>query len=147
MEKEFRKIVRKTLEENYPAGANLRSDAPWKQNPEYSKPKTPKTEEFSVESLNTTEETAILKNNNDGSQWVFYYGDISKEDLSPYAEIEKIQRGKGKNVEFEEGEWEVNGDVISKYVNDNLENLSMGSGQDDFEAGKQLVKIDESMKS
>lgn len=136
----------KTEASNYPPGTENDPNAPWNQNANYTKPKTPKNIQLVVVAYNR--EIAILKSK-DGGLFVFYYDNIDKDDFFEYAEVEKNYVGKDEDgySEFEYEDFDVDGDVIERYVNDNLASLSKGVGMNAFEEGVDLVKIDEPLKN
>lgn len=131
---------------NYPPGTENDPNAPWNQNANYTKPKTPKNIQLVVVAYNR--EIGILKSK-DGGLFVFYYDNIDKDDFFEYAEVEKNYVGKDEDgySEFEYEDFDVDGDVIERYVNDNLASLSKGVGMNAFEEGIDLVKIDEPLKN
>jgi hypothetical protein len=118
--------------ENYPLGAKDDPRAPYNQiDPRFSRPTKPKSEPLKVIGYNN--EIAILKGV-DGSHYVFYYTDISDKDLAD------------GDPDFEYGDFEIDGDVLQGYVNDNLKFLSKGEGVDAADSGVDLVKIDSALK-
>lgn len=132
---QLRDSIRKQLMkvvENYPAGAEHDSRAPWNEKePQYS---SPEGKEEPFKGLFKNNEITILKDLRDGSLWV-YYDNLSKNDYKPYASYEIMD-------DSENEDFTVNLDVISRYVNDNLSTLDIGYGLLDYENGKTLVKID-----
>lgn len=153
VEEELRNLIGsepelETEASNYAPGTEYDPNAPWNQgNANYTEPKTPKNIQLMVITYNR--EMAILKSK-DGNLYVFYYDHINKNDFSDYAEVEKTYVGKDEDgyPEYDyNDDFEVDGDVIERYVNDNLSNLSKGEGMDAFEKGVDLVKIDESLKN
>ena len=127
-----------------PAGVEYDSNAPWKDK-NVSSPIKAKKELFSVMAYNS--ESAILKGM-DGL-YFFFYEHINKDEFIPYAEIESTYVGKDGEgqPEFElSDDWDINGEVISNYVNNNLDELSKGEGVDAWEDAIDLVKIDEPLK-
>ena len=151
MMKQLRKIIRKelfNLYENYPVGAENDPKAPWNQlNSKITAIKKPKTDLFIV--IYFGKEITILKNTKDGSKWFFFNDSVQKEDYFPYsgAEGKSVFIGKDEegepNFETEYDSWNLNGQIVQDYVNDNLEILSKGEGINDYESGVDLVKIDE----
>ena len=127
-----------------PAGVEYDPNAPWKDK-NVSSPIKAKKELFSVMAYNS--ESAILKGM-DGL-YFFFYEHINKDEFIPYAEIESTYVGKDGEgqPEFElSDDWDINGEVISNYVNNNLDELSKGEGVDAWEDAIDLVKIDEPLK-
>jgi len=150
MEK-IRKIVRKQLFrllENYPMGTVNDPSAPWNQgDTKYVDVKTPEKETF--EPIYFNNEITILKNKEDGSNWFYYNDSAKKEDYFPYSGAEDLSQFIGNNEDgqpsFDEeyGDWDLDGQIVSNYVNDNLINIEKGEGVDAYEGGIDLVKIDE----
>ena len=105
---------------DYPTGADMDPRAPWRgKDPVLPFEKRSSVPKFQVVAFNG--EIAILKNKK-GELFVFYYYDLDRDDLDSYDYL------------------------ISNYVNDNINNLKMGVGLDDYENGVDLVKIDEPLK-
>jgi hypothetical protein len=105
---------------DYPTGADMDPRAPWRgEDPVLPFEKRSSTSKFQVVAFNG--EIAILKNQK-GELFVFYYYDLDRDDLD--------------SDDY----------LISNYVNDNINNLKMGVGLDDYENGVDLVKIDEPLK-
>ncbi len=109
---------------NYPAGTENNPNSPWnQQGPELDKPSTaPRM--FSPIAMG--KEIAILKA--PSGMYAFDYVDIDRN-------------------EFPNTEYELDIDDIADYVNANLAKISKGDGIDGFNAGAQLVKIDEVLKN
>jgi hypothetical protein len=132
---------------NYPAGTENDPNAPWNQNAEYTDPIIPKNIQLKVVAYNR--EIAILKAGN-GDLYVFYYDHMGKDEFFDYAEVEKTYVGKDEDgyPEYDyNDDFDIDGDVLERYVNDNLSKLSKGVGMDAFEEGVDLVKIDEPLKN
>ena len=131
---------------NYPAGTENDPNSPWNQDVEYKEPITPKNIQLIAIAYNS--EIAILKSKN-GVLYVFNYDFIDKDKFFDYAEVEKKYVGKDEDgyPEYEYGDFEIDRDVLERYINANLNSLSKGNGVDSFEAGDELVKIDEPLKN
>jgi hypothetical protein len=130
LRKQIRQRIFK-LFENYPAGAEFRSDAPWNEKePNYTEPEG---KEEPYVGIFYNKEICILRNVTDNSLWVFYDGAMMNKDNAyrPYAYRDS-----------ETGEYELTPDVVARYVNDNLNILKTGSGLNDWEDGVDVVKID-----
>jgi hypothetical protein len=120
-----------------PAGVEYDSNAPWRDK-NFSSPIKAKKELFSVIAYNS--EAALLQGV-DGL-YFFFYEHINKDEFIPYAEIESTYVGKDGEgqPEFElSDDWDINGEVISNYVNNNLDELSKGEGVDAWEDAIDLV--------
>jgi len=131
---------------NYLAGTENDPNSPWNQDAEYKEPSTPKNIQLTVIAYNN--EIAILKSKN-GELYVFNYDFIDKDKFFDYAEVEKTYVGKDEDgyPEYEYGDFEIDKDVLERYINASLNSLSKGKGIDSFEAGDELVKIDEPLKN
>jgi hypothetical protein len=134
----------KPIEEDYPAGAEFDSSAPYNR----EDPKRVRGEKSSkkfVEIKYTNSEIAIFRDLNSGEMYIFYYGDIDTKLLEPYADRYGSLDPDG-DLEYDE-EVEIDDDTLENYVNDNFQNLTKGVGVEDFESGKtDLVLIDEGLK-
>lgn len=132
----------KKVFENYPMGAADDSRAPWNQSePDFSRAESPAESRYSVKSV--AGDLAIVTDGSDS--YVFDFGNLSDEDFFDYADVPREYIGKDEDgmPEFEYGEFEVDDYVIDNYINSNQEQLSVGSGVDDYESGNyDLVKID-----
>lgn len=147
----IRKIIRKQLFklfENYPAGTVNDPNAPWnKPDPKYIDAKKPATDTYMPIYFNN--EITILKNKVDGSKYVFYNETASDSDYFPYSGAEDLSVFTGNDEEgyptFDEeyGDWDLSGEIVADYVNDNLGHLKQGSGLSDYENGIDIVKIDQ----
>ena len=150
VEEELKKLIgdKQVMDEDgrLPAGAEYDHNAPWVDR-DVTKPIEPKEELYTVIAYNP--EAAILKGV-DGSLYYFFYDNIEKDELAPYAEIERTYVGKDEDgqPEFDlSDDWDIDGEVISNYVNDNIDMLSKGEGVDDWENAVNFVKIDEPLKN
>jgi hypothetical protein len=134
----------KPIEEDYPAGAEFDSSAPYnRQDPKRVRGERP-NEKF-VDIKFTNSEIAIFRDLNSGEMYIFYYGDIDTKMLEPYTDRYAIVDPDG-DLEYD-GEVEIDDDTLENYVNDNFQRLSKGVGVEDFESGKtDLVMIDEDLK-
>jgi hypothetical protein len=121
----------------YPSGAENDPSAPYNDNSEYTqRKKVPIT--YKVIYYNP--EIAILENN--GGLYYFYYENIDEKDFIDYSEVPYEHTRDG----YEYYDFDIDGEAIQGYVNDNIKHLSMGSGLDDFEQGVDFIKIDKEVK-
>lgn len=83
----------------------------------------------------------------DGKLYVFY---IDSADESEYEEIARdlgyseespVGRDEDGFMDVEYGEWDMNDDIISTYVNSNYNDLSFGVGLDDYENGTEMTEV------
>jgi hypothetical protein len=132
--------------DNYPAGAEFDSRAPYNQSePNYTKPIEPSQRNFELVGMGS--EIAILKGQ-DG-MYVFYHDHLGEDELSDYSEIEQYFIGKDEDgdPQFDYGDFEKTPEAVENYINDNVNSLSLGSGLDSYEEGVNLVKLDDELKN
>lgn len=136
------------FQENYPAGAADRSDAPWNDNRQYSTTIKPKTREYSVLAI-YPDQLAILQDAA-GKKYAFFFNALDKSDFAPYAEreIEHAEKDEDGDMSFDYSDnWEITDDVIEKYVNDNISSMSKGVGMEAWENGVDIVEIDDALRA
>jgi len=128
----FKKLIQ---ENNYPAGAEFRSDAPWNQkDDEYSEPEGLNSPFVGIY---TNPEMSILRDTRDNTLWYYYDGHINRNDLYQlYASVNQRTN-----------EFDIDSDVVARYVNTNLDKLTKGIGIEGQEEGFDLVKIDRALAS
>jgi hypothetical protein len=105
----------------------------------------PKISPFNI--LANTGESAIFEK--DGKLYYFYYYDINTDEFEEYAEREIVNvepDGEG-GYDEEFGDWEMDENTVSNYLNDNYSKLGIGRGFNDYEDGKEFVEIDEPLKN
>jgi len=151
----IRKIIRKQLFkllENYPAGTVNDPNAPWnKPEPKYVDIKKSEIDIFMPLYFNN--EITVLKNKQDGSKWVFYNDSVEKNDYFPYSGAEDLSVFTGNDEDgqptFDEeyGDWNLDGQIVADYLNDNLTHTEKGEGLEDYENGVGFVKINEPLAS
>jgi hypothetical protein len=152
----IRGIVKETVQkifdhwqllENYPAGAEHDSSAPWNEKErKYTQGAGSDKTGFTTIGF-YPHEIAILSDGT-GKKYAFYFNHLNSSDLEPYADKEIVHSEKGitGDIDQEYGDWEVDGYVIQNYVNDNLSALTKGIGKEAWENGVSLVEIDENLK-
>jgi len=135
-------------EDNYPAGTNDDLNAPWHEtDSNRTSPIKPKHIILHVVAYN--DEIALLKSN-DNTLYVFFYQNVNRSVLRDYASVERTYLGKdedGDPVYDDVDDIEIDDEVITNYVNDNLDTLSKGEGFNDYEQGVDIVKIDDELKN
>jgi len=135
-------------EDNYPAGAANDSNAPWNQtDSNRTSPMKPKHIILHVIAYNG--EIALLKSA-DGTLYVFFYQNVDKKVLKNYASVEMTHVGKDEdgNPDYDYGDdFDIDDQVFTNYVNDNLDKLSKGEGVNDYEQGIDIIKIDDGLKN
>jgi len=97
-------------------------------------------------------EILILKNPENASLWVFYYGNLSNSDFAEYADkdsIDTIYHGRDEDGfddwEYDMENYEPQEEEKLAYVNSNLQKLSTGKGIHDWEDGVDLVELNQSL--
>lgn len=131
-------------EDNYPAGAANDSNAPWNQKePTMSSPNQPQSIEFEVIFFDG-EHAFLVK---DGKKYVYHVDSAERDDYADYAEREgETDYDEDGPYMSYSGDFEIDGEVIERFINDNLGNLSFGKGLDDYEAGMDVVEIDRELR-
>jgi hypothetical protein len=113
---------------------------------EPTEPRTAKNPTLQI--IANTGELAIFKGP-DGTLYLFNYFDIDKKEFAEFASQTRTFTGTGPGGEKEydySDDFEVNSDVISHYVNENLGSLTKGVGMQGYESGAKLITIDEHLK-
>lgn len=131
---------------NVPVGANSNPKAPWRGGDDKSTPNKPK--EIKLEVVAYNREVAILKDPQ-GNLYTFYYDHINNNEFMQYAAVTRRFTGKDEEGQPEydyDEDFDIDADVISNYVNHNLDKLSKGEGLGAYESGIDIVKIDEPLK-
>lgn len=127
-------------EDNYPMGAKYDPRAPYNQ-PD-SKPNISVNEQPFNLIWSDDREFAIFKK--DGKLYLYNIEAVDDKEYEEYASRDVIDYEKDEDgdIDVTYGEWELNGDVISAYVNDNYSHLSFGKGYKSFDNGIDMVEID-----
>jgi len=144
----IRKLIRRIIEENYPAGAQFDSSAPWNQKePSYSSVSEPENKEFNTIAV-FPGELAILKDVN-GAKHAFYFNSLDRSDFEPYAQREIINTERGEDGPEHDysDDWDIDSFVIDNFVNDNASSMSRGIGVNGWENGLDIVAIDDELKN
>jgi hypothetical protein len=133
-------------EDNLPMGSDSHPDAPWNQRDTMYGDRINSTNNgFNL--LANTGESAIFEKG--GELYYFYYGNMNKDDFKEYANQPIIGAEKDEEgfPNYEYGEWEMNDEVISDFLNSNVDNLNVGFGYESYANGADFVKMDEPLKS
>lgn len=85
-----------------------------------------------------------------GELYAFYYDNIDRNDFEEYVDKEII----GSEPDDEGGyyneysdDWDVDDEVLTDYINDNISSLKVGEGVDAWESGDfQLVKVNDELR-
>ena len=131
----------------YPAGTANDPSAPWNQDDSDYRKGDRVEGDFKVVGYN--QEVAILSNKK-GQLFALYYYDIDNSELEQYADIGRTYIGNDEDgmPDFEySDEFDIDEDVISSYVNDNIKQMKIGKGLDDFESGVDLTLIDDELRN
>jgi len=140
--------IRKALNENYPAGAQYDSSAPWNQTDNTRKGNTASEISFEVIWYAGNAGFAIVKDKK-GRLYVYNTELEDNDDYAEYADREEAFNGYDEDgmPDVDLGDWELDGDVIENYINDNLKYIRVGKGLDDFESGDyEAAEIDDEIK-
>ena len=134
--------------ENYPMGAEHDSNAPWNQADNTRKGETADEISFKVIWYSHNAGFVIVKDKK-GRLYVFNTEMVDNDDYEPYADREEEVLGQDEDgmAEVELGDWELDGEVIENYINDNLGEVKVGKGLDDFESGNyHAAEIDDEIR-
>ncbi len=115
--------------------------------PQYSKGTHIKNPKLIV--LGYNGEFALVKGE-DGTMYAFYYDGVDKDEFVDYVDREVIDTypdGEGGyDVDYSD-DWDIDDEVLTDYINDNISGLKVGEGLDAWESGDfDLVKIDNELK-
>ena len=117
-------------------------ESPFQKEKEISKPAKPKNEKFHTVYMFNFSAIMVDEKN---EPYLFNYYNLNDKDFYPYGESEMDYIGKDEDgtpqFDYNYDNFDINGEVIENYVNDNLNSLSIGDGVDALEEGKDLVKI------
>lgn len=153
----IRAIIKETLNrifemsDNYPVGANDDSSAPWneKQRKVASGHSRDKDGMLFICIGFYPNEIAILSGP-EHKKFAFYFNALDSSDLENYVDREIVNTSKGwdeGDVDHEYSDnWNIDAEVIQNYVNANYASMSQGVGKTAWEAGVDLVEIDEALK-
>jgi hypothetical protein len=121
-------------------------------NQQYTKRSSVPTTDFETIAFN--KEIAIMKHKND--LWCFNYFYLTSEDEKGFgrvaSELGKVPMDSdGQDEEgfadYTYGEFDIDGEILSTYVDENLNTLSKGIGMQGWESDANLVKIDDVLKA
>lgn len=122
----------------YPAGADNDSRAPWNQD---NKATERRMVPINYELVYKNNEMAILKRGD--KLFFFYYAGIDKKEFEMFSQIPYDEYGPD---DYDYGDWEIDGEAIELYFNNNVKHLKIGSGISDYESGD-VVLIDNEVKN
>jgi len=121
-------------------------------NQQYTKRSAAPTSDFETIAFN--KEIAIMKHKND--LWCFNYYYLSSEDKDGFnsvaSDLGKVPMDSdGQDEEgfadYTYGEWDMDGEILSTYVDYNLNSLSKGIGIRGWESDANLIKIDDQLRN
>lgn len=99
--------------------------------------------------INHNGEFALVRGE-DGSLYAFEYAYKDKKIFEPYVDREAIDSepdGEGGASLTYSDDWDIDNEVLTNYINDNLSSFRIGQGIDDYYSGNfDLVKVDDALK-
>ena len=126
-------------EDNYPPGAANDQTAPYNQSLDIKSGNKVSNDDLKLKLYLT--DLCIFDMG--GKQYIYTVESGDNDEYAEYADREETVVGHNedgvKDVEY--GPWTMNGNIVTNYVNDNIEHLSKGVGVEDFERGVELVEI------
>jgi hypothetical protein len=130
-------IKRALKEDNYPAGAQNDSSAPWNQE-DADVRGGEKADEISFEVIWYGDNAgfAIIKDKK-GRLYAFNTEMVDNDDYEVYADREVVDSEEDEDgfAYNEYGEWDLDDEVIENYINDNMGEIKVGKGLDDWGSG------------
>jgi len=146
IQEEIRRVL---SEDNYPMGARYDSSAPWNQeDPSVRGGEKADKINFEVEWYSHNAGFAIIKDKK-GRLYAFNTEMVDDSDYEPYADREEIDMGQDEDgfADIEYGDWDLDGEVIENYINDNMGEIKVGKGLDAWESGDyHAAEIDDEIK-
>jgi len=139
----------KEYNSNLPAGAEYASNAPWREGENTKYAIEPSEYKMKILSFDNSNRHAIFKDKSSGVDYVFNVEIVDLDEFGPYADREEIFHGRDEDGDpiIEYGEWELDKDVVDKYVNDNIKYMNIGKGLSSWESGDfQLVELDSELE-
>lgn len=131
---------------NLPLGAEYMSNAPWRDGENTKSGTEPKEYKLKLLLFKESDDYALFKDKSSGLVYIFYTDIEDYDDYAEYADREEYFEGFDEDGDpiVDYGEWELDSEVVERYVNDNLENLKIGKGISDWESGDyDLVELDD----
>ncbi len=91
------------------------------------------------------QDIAIFENG--GKFYAYNVETADEREYADYADREQSYDGRDEDgmADIDYGDWDMSGEIVDAYVNDNLRHLSTGKGIDDWGDGVELVEIDREM--
>lgn len=133
---------------NLPAGAEYASNAPWREGENTKDAIEPSEYKMEILSFDSPHGHAFFKDKFSGVVYVFDVDSLNLNELGPYAPREEIFHGRDEDGDpiIEYGEWELDGDVVDKYVNDNIKYMNIGKGSDWGSEDYDLFELDSELE-
>ena len=130
-------------EDNYPAGVANDSNATQNQK---DLPSVKKQIQQIVVLEFYLDEIALFSK--DGKLYLYNVDTADKNEYEEYSSREETYLGRDEDgiPDVEYGEWEMDDEIVNRYVNDNLPHLSTGKGLADYENGVEFVEIDKELR-
>ena len=127
--------IEKMLKENggYPAGAANDPSAPYNQNQKMSKPSRAK--EQHVKLVWFDDEDALFTG--EGGKFILSIEKLDRQVFEPYVEREETDNYKDEEGDYYteySDDWEIDGNAVEQFTNDNYNDLTKGIGVDAFES-------------
>jgi len=133
-------------EDNLPAGAQFDTNAPYNKS-DNTRPGS-KSDVIKYSAVWYDTGIALLKDVS-GNLYVFDTDSVEMDEYEPYADREETFEGFDEEGDpiLEYGDWEMNGEVVENYVNDNLEYITIGKGISAYESGEyNMAMIDDELR-
>lgn len=141
----IQEIMSSQYASNLPAGAEYDKDAPYNQEePVVKKGYRPSQEKYMPVWYGYNAGIIIVKDAN-GKLYTFDYNVLDEKDVEEYANREVIGYDEDGWPEYSDIEFD--GDMLTAYVNDNLDKLTTGVGEEDYSDGVDIVLIDQDLKN
>jgi len=131
---------------NLPLGAEYMSNAPWRDGENTKSGTEPKEYKLELLLFKDSDGFALFRDKNSGLVYIFHTDIEDYDDYAEYADREEYFEGFDEDGDpiVDYGDWDLNDEVIERYVNDNLNNLNIGKGLENWESGDcDLVELDD----
>ena len=140
---EIKKIYIKEDASNLPAGAEYWTDAPWNDGENIKAGTEPKEYKLEILFFDESNAIAIFKDKISGIKYLFNTDIEDFDDYAEYADREETYLGRDEDgdPDVEYGDWEIDEDVVDRYVNDNISYFKVGNGYTDWESGNYDLNI------
>lgn len=135
--REINKLYIKEGASNLPPGAEHWTDAPWNDGENVKSGTEPKEYKLEILFFDESNAIAIFKDKLSGIKYLFNTDIESLDDYAEYADREETYLGRDEDgdPDIEYGDWEIDENVVDRYVNDNISYFKVGNGYIDWENG------------